>query len=148
MTSGEGWLDLYWATSYGTETERFRLSDARGPAPSWVRTGARWALITAHNPGGARATEADNRRADRALHLVLLQTGLPLQRAVNGEDDWREPAWLVRGLGLRAACRLGARFGQLAIIAGVGARAALVPAQPGPERRLAGLQRGWATRLG
>lgn len=140
----DSWLDLYWAATYGTARERFRLGEAPGPPPSWSGPGARWALVTAHNPGGLRAPDAENRRADRALRALLLERHLPFERALNGDDEWREPSLLVRELGLRAARALGEQFGQLAVVAGVGVRAALVPCGRGSQ---APLRRGWATLI-
>lgn len=113
----------FLAAPYGTPRERFGLAD-RPPvaAPSWAAH--RWAIVTAWNPGGGLQPRADNLRAGRALlALVAPRPHLP---GVNGEGQWAEASVIVPGLRLREAAELGRRFGQAAVLFGVGRRVALV----------------------
>ncbi|CAM3693214.1 DUF3293 domain-containing protein [Deinococcus frigens] len=117
----------FLAATYGTGSERLRLALAPGPlaaAPSWAA--GRWAIVTAWNPGGQTQTQpqADNLRAER--ELLDLIASRPYLAGVNGKGVWAEPSVILPGLGLRQAAELGRRFGQAAVLFGVGRRVALV----------------------
>ncbi|WP_245872860.1 DUF3293 domain-containing protein [Deinococcus planocerae] len=127
----------FLATTYGTPGERFRLSEARGPAPSWARE--RWAVVTAWNPGGRRARNEDNARAGADLLARVTAAGLSPLPALNGEGEWEEEALIVPGATLRQATDWGREFGQAAVLWGMGARVALVWLSPGVP-----VERFWA----
>lgn len=91
--------------------------------------------MTAYNPHGQRAQEASNLRADRALQGWLAERRVPARPVVNGEGEWAEPAWLLRGLTLAATIRLGRQFQQAAVLWGQGQRVALVDLSPLRVRR-------------
>ncbi|GGL83099.1 hypothetical protein GCM10010840_21080 [Deinococcus aerolatus] len=113
----------FLAALYGTPRERFGLAaGSPGAAPSWAAN--RWAVVTAWNPGGRLQPRADNLRAGRELlDLIASRPHLP---GVNGEGQWAEASVIVPGLHLREAAELGRRFGQAAVLFGVGRRVALV----------------------
>jgi len=123
----------FLGTTYGSRTDRFRLVTdlpAIGPARPGERwggpcgAGRRWAVLTAWNPGG-QLQDAERNAAAQARLLAALHGRLAAP-GVNGEGRWREESVIVDGITLRDAADLGARFGQLAVMYGVGRRAALV----------------------
>lgn len=99
----------------------------------------RWVIVTAWNPGGVRADPASNETAHRELLAELQPSSCPFDLVMNGEGDWQEPAFLVRGATLQEALRWARTFGQAAVLFGVGGRAALV--WPGGQ-----VERYWAVR--
>nr|WP_244977099.1 DUF3293 domain-containing protein [Deinococcus humi] len=99
-----------------------------------------WVIVTAWNPGGQPQSEADNRRAEQKLLALLVSH--PHLPAVNGEGEWAEPSVILPGLGLRLAADLAWRFGQAAVLFGVGQRVALVWLNRDGVR----LERFWAQR--
>ncbi|UWX65233.1 DUF3293 domain-containing protein [Deinococcus rubellus] len=111
-------------THYGTAHERLHLGHSPGPPPSWSAPGQRWAILTAWNPQGLQHDRASNLGAQERLRAALF--GWPQLGGVNGAGEWTEPSLIVTGLNLRQATRLGQRFGQAAVLWGVGGRAALV----------------------
>lgn len=140
--SGEELRAAFLGTTYGTADGRFRLSEERGPAPSWAR--GRWAVVTAWNPGGRRARDEDNARAGADLLTRVTAVGLSPLPAVNGEGEWEEEALIVPGLGLRHAAEWGGDFGQAAVLWGTGARVALVWLDRGGQ--IVCVERFWARR--
>jgi hypothetical protein len=77
------------------------------------------ALITAFNPRSVRLSGAENRRLRRQLVTHIQATGLPAlaSRAKDPRGEWpAEPGLLVFGLNLMAACKLGQRFCQNAVL--------------------------------
>ncbi len=113
----------FLAATYGTGEERFHL--AAHPSTSTLSWAAGpWAIVTAWNPGGQCQAAADNRRAERKL--LALIASRPYLCAVNGEGEWAEPSVILPGLYLRPAVDLGRRFGQAALLFGMGRRVALV----------------------
>ncbi|NTX99552.1 DUF3293 domain-containing protein [Deinococcus sp. JMULE3] len=125
----------FLGSSYGRAGERLTLSprgpgalpDCSGPdwsAPSWTAPGGRWAIVTAWNPAGRMADAVLNARRQAELAgEVGRWSPLP---GWNGDGEWREDTLILRGVPLREAARLGRRFGQAAVVWGVGRRAALV----------------------
>lgn len=88
------------------------VSARNGAAPAW--------LITAYNPGGEAASEADNRARQYVLDTLLDRHGVDRLAAVNRDTagDWpNEPGWLVAGLEEGMARNMAQRFGQVAIVA-------------------------------
>lgn len=128
----------FLSTGYGPAGERGHLSPTPGFPPRWAR-GA-WAIVTAWNPGGARAADLANARAQADLLGLVQGSGLKLTPAVNGEGDWAEAALLIHGARLRQAADWGLHFGQAAVLWGVGARAALVWLDGG---KVTGVERRW-----
>ena len=94
---------------------------------------ARWAYITAFNPGSVRLSEDENRARQRELEDAIRHYGHPMFRGEGiGEDgSWPpEASVLVLGIELEAAVQFGRRFGQLAIVCGdLGDPAKLVRSQ-------------------
>ncbi|PWF43615.1 DUF3293 domain-containing protein [Massilia glaciei] len=77
------------------------------------------AFITAFNPHGAPAPEADNARRDAQLEAVIKSRSLAyLPGAGHGiEGEWpAEASFLVLGIALEAAKKLGQQFEQNAIV--------------------------------
>lgn len=83
---------------------------------------SRWAVISAANPWSSRCDKESNRVAHGALRALLVQRGLPVCEAMNWPDDgvagWTEPALLCAGLSPEEAMRIGAAFGQNAVLCG------------------------------
>ncbi|WP_235910280.1 DUF3293 domain-containing protein [Deinococcus kurensis] len=130
----------FLASAYGRAGERLHLTPAGpGASPDWAAAGQRWAILTAWNPG-AQPTSADLNRARQAQLTAEAQSWAPLP-GWNGEGAWREDTVILRGVPLPEAVRLGRRFGQAAVVWGVGRRAALVWLD-GPVLT----QRRWLTR--
>ncbi|WP_423820753.1 DUF3293 domain-containing protein [Salinisphaera sp. SPP-AMP-43] len=109
--------------AYGDQTITLNLGH---PTPAtlaqWVSrhndTVPAW-LITAYNPGGEVASDADNHAREHALAQLLERNELRCLRAVNRDTggNWpNEPGWLVAGLEEGMARSLGRRFGQAAIV--------------------------------
>ncbi|WP_407571171.1 DUF3293 domain-containing protein [Deinococcus altitudinis] len=138
-------------TDYGTPGERFQLTPAReGPAPLFMPAG-RWAVLTAHNPGGEQQAQPVNEEAQHALERQL--SGFPCLRGLNGGGKWAEASVIVSGLPLRTALRLGREFAQVAVLYGSGRRAALVWCASGRVERFwvsargSGAERGGAAGI-
>lgn len=78
------------------------------------------AIVTAHNPGSARQSAADNRAADAALREGLGKRGYATRDTVAIDPDgaWPdEPGCLVLGMSAEDARVLGRAFGQNAVVA-------------------------------
>lgn len=80
---------------------------------------ARFALLSAWNPGSVARDDARNRAEDAALRRTIDDAGLRCQPAFSSARDrsWREPGWLVLDLGPSALDALARRFGQLGTLA-------------------------------
>jgi hypothetical protein len=74
-------------------------------------------VLTAYNPGGSAAAEADNRAAARALWADPRLDGLVLLPSFGGHPDgaWLEPGIAIIGLSRHQAQVLGQAYGQLAV---------------------------------
>jgi hypothetical protein len=98
-------------------------------------------VITAHNPGGRLAADADNAAAQARLVTELDERGLAWWPAAGGDPSWThvEESAAVIGIDEADAIALGAQFGQDAIFV-------LTPA----DRRVVGCDRqrvvasGWS----
>ena len=123
----EALFEAYRCTSFCADTPagrlRIRVGERSGAldallAAHAVRT---WAYITAWNPGSVALSESENRSRQQALESELGARGLPVFRGEGIGDDGRwspEPSVLVLGLSEADGRALGARFGQIAIVAG------------------------------
>lgn len=81
----------------------------------------RWGLVTAHNPGGALASDARNAALTQALLERIDSLSWCWLPACNLADDgsWpAEPSVLILGVGEAALCALAAEFAQAAIVCG------------------------------
>lgn len=79
-----------------------------------------WAVITPCNPGAQRLDAAWNRQRLHDMRHRLEQEGLEHWPAINHDPrgEWPdEPGWLVVDIDLATAVRLGADWGQLAVVA-------------------------------
>ncbi len=74
-------------------------------------------VITAWNPGHERPGDAANAAANASLHDDLKALGCSPFPALGADPhaDHAEQSWAVCGLDDRAACALGARYGQWAV---------------------------------
>ena len=95
------------------------------------RGAARWAFITAWNPGSRRLASDENARRHAELRAVVDALGL---EALEGEGLGEDPSWLpeqsllILNISRGKAISLGRRFGQLAIVVGRrGQASSLVP---------------------
>ncbi len=72
-------------------------------------------MLSAFNPLSVRKSGSENRRADRRLETRLEEIGLPYIPAFASAEDrsWREPGWIIFGIGADAFDALGREFGQL-----------------------------------
>lgn len=80
-----------------------------------------WAFITAWSPGGRALPAAENRRRNALLRRRLRATGVPVLRGtgIGADPDWpAEDSLLAVGLDRLTAARIGAEFGQDAIVVG------------------------------
>ncbi|MGW7258705.1 DUF3293 domain-containing protein [Streptomyces sp. NPDC054834] len=96
------------------------------PAPRAVTVGSFPAphgesihVVTAHNPGGRRASRLENDRAHLELLGQLRRRGLRWWPAVGGDVEGRhaEESAAIVGLSDQEACALGRQFGQDAVFA-------------------------------
>lgn len=120
--------DAYEATNYaidlpdGPATLRVGAQEALLERWLTAHSQTRWALISAANPWSSRCDTDANRAAHGALRALLVQRGLPLCEAVNWPEErasgWTEPALLCGGLSPEEAVRIGAAFGQNAVLCG------------------------------
>jgi len=88
------------------------------PAPAPLRPSG---IVTAFNPASRPLPPGANLRADAALRARLGALGLPAYRTLahgTGDDAaaWDEPGWCVAGDVRAEVVRLGAEFGQNAIV--------------------------------
>jgi hypothetical protein len=74
-------------------------------------------VLTAYNPDGRAAAEADNRAAARALRADHRLHGLVVLPSLGGHPDgaWLEPGVAIIGLSRDQARALGRAYGQLAV---------------------------------
>ncbi|MGE3843065.1 MAG: DUF3293 domain-containing protein [Vicinamibacterales bacterium] len=93
-----------------------------------------WAYITAHNPGSVPTEPAANERAHRQLIAEVVRRRFQYYEGSGIPDDraWPpEQSVLILGIAEEEAVAVGARFGQLAIVAGTrGEPARLVAVAP------------------
>ncbi|NBB92049.1 MAG: DUF3293 domain-containing protein [Gammaproteobacteria bacterium] len=103
--------------------------------------GRRWAILTAHNPGGRRIDADVNRRREAALRDEIGQRGWSSFEAINRDPrgHWPdEPGLLVAGAPVDAVVALARDFGQAAILAaekGAPARVEFLGNRPGSSSR-------------
>ncbi len=120
--------DAYEATAYAADLPdgpaTLRIGTSEPLLDRWLAAQghARWALVSAANPWSSRCDEEANRAAHSALRALLVQRGLPVCEAVNWPEDgatgFTEPALLCAGLSPEEAVRIGAAFGQNAVLSG------------------------------
>ncbi|MPY67792.1 DUF3293 domain-containing protein [Deinococcus sp. SDU3-2] len=109
-----------------------------GRPPSWAY--GPWAIVTAWNPAGKRASDLANAQAHAALLTLVQDGGFTPMLVINGKGEWAEAALLIHGARLWQAAEWGSAFGQAAVLWGDGARAALVWLD---GRRVTGAERRW-----
>lgn len=94
----------------------------RTPSLDRLLDGRRWAIVTAHNPGGTRQAARRNDEAERLLAQALRDLAPPVLLPTCNRDPsgrWpNEPGWLFTPESLAQADRLATRFSQRAIVAG------------------------------
>jgi len=88
------------------------------PAPAPLRSSG---IVTACNPASRRLSREANHRADDALRARIDRLGHPASRSLahgTGEDAgaWDEPGWSLAGDVRDQVVRLGAEFGQNAVL--------------------------------
>jgi hypothetical protein len=89
------------------------------PALVVIERGQRAVVMTAWNPGFARPSESENRRANERMLRELLATGHEVWRADGSAPDgtFVEEGWIVWGLPVGAGLAVATAFGQFAIYA-------------------------------
>jgi hypothetical protein len=102
-----------------------RIGVAQPALAAWLHEQrvARWAIVSAHNPGACRLSPNDNDERDARLCERLRQAGWRHARSVALADagDWpAEPGYFVVDAPLAALLALAADFGQAAIVCGEG----------------------------
>jgi hypothetical protein len=118
-------LEAYIAAHYRVDAPHgsftIRVGDTLAVDVARHACGTPWAILTAWNPGSLPTEAATNARAAAELAVLLDALGVQRWPALNhdGHGDHAEPAQFVAGLGVDAADRLAARFGQFALVAGV-----------------------------
>lgn len=124
--AGDALLAAYRRTRFCADTAQGRLVIRVGETCPELdgllrATGcARWAYITAFNPGSVRRSD-DQNYARRELEDTVRRLGHPMFPGEGIGDDgvWPpEPSILVLGIEREAAVQLGRRFGQRAIVCG------------------------------
>ena len=72
-------------------------------------------LLSAWNPQSVPRQDTQNRSADQAMHVQLIETGVNFRPAFSSARDrsWREPSWLVVNMLSDHQDALARRFGQL-----------------------------------
>ncbi|HLM69403.1 MAG TPA: DUF3293 domain-containing protein, partial [Longimicrobium sp.] len=123
----------YLATTWSVRAPGGTLHLAPGrPAPRPLRPAA---IVTAYNPASVRTSLAENRAAARRLLAQVADLGVPCLPARAHAPDlrWNEPGVALLGpASLAAAVRLGAEWGQNAILGVDGAGViSLVATRPG-----------------
>jgi len=77
-------------------------------------------IVTAWNPASAQLSLDENERADGQLRARIAAAGLiawpTLAHGTGDDGSWDEPGWCLRGDVRGDAIRLGAEFGQNAIV--------------------------------
>ncbi|ADY26217.1 hypothetical protein Deipr_1065 [Deinococcus proteolyticus MRP] len=121
---GDPLRHAFLTTRYGTAAEPAWLSGRPGPGPGWAA--GRWGIVTAWNPAGQQADSSSNAARQAELERRLRSLGRPFFPGHNGEGEWQEPTFIVRGLGPAELAGLGGDFGQAAVLHGSGTRAALL----------------------
>ena len=91
------------------------ISRSTGQYPD--REGRMICVITAHNPGGQLASDAENGSAQARLEAELKRRGLTWWPTAGGDPSWThvEASAAVIGMAEADAITLGAQFGQDAI---------------------------------
>jgi hypothetical protein len=89
----------------------------------WLETAgaARFAILTAHNPGSGEVDSEENVLCQAQLECALLELGYEPYAGENVADDdsWpAEESCFVPGISVAEALALGERYGQNAIICG------------------------------
>src|SRR5690242_11950497 len=79
-----------------------------------------WGFITAWNPNARRASREINRARQRELLDALSASSARCRAGTGVGEKWREPSLFVTGLGFDALDALARRFGQAALVRGVG----------------------------
>lgn len=101
---------------------RLRIGRTEPGLDAWLRAAGclRAVVITAHNPGGRRATDAANARAEAELRRAAGTEVLAMTVAEPDDAAWpAEPGVLVRAAdehAMAAALELAERFGQAAVV--------------------------------
>lgn len=80
-----------------------------------------WGFITAWNPASMAQPRARNRDRQRVLRDALREGGYAIRVGVGmGADGWREPSLFVCDIDFDSLDALAKRFGQAAVVRGVG----------------------------
>jgi hypothetical protein len=110
----------------------FFSTEPRGKVP------ARFAVVTAHDPMGRKASPAANRKADAALRRHVDAMGIRRFRVTGGSEDGehREAGWGLIVASPKTARGLSALFDQNAFYWVSGGRIYLGSSAGGPLRRV------------
>jgi Protein of unknown function (DUF3293) len=93
-----------------------------------------FALITAYNPRSMLLPRKVNEQRNVVLRDLLVLGCYRVENAVGFEEEpdgmWREPAWLVHGIGRDEAMAFGRTFRQNAVVVSVAGRPELIVTDP------------------
>ncbi len=100
-----------------------RIGEASGEVDALLRESGEtyWAFVTANNPGSERLSAAENRERSGQLRSRLQELRYRVfpGRGVPQEAGWiAEESFLILGIPPEEAIRLGAAFGQNAVVLG------------------------------
>ena len=127
MTAPDSLLEAYRKTTFYADTPRTRLSLRVG---RWFgeldallndHGVSTWAYVTASNPGSRKLSDEDNSARQRELEGHVARLGLNAYPGEGVADDRRwppEPSLLILGVARGDAVRLGAHYGQVAVVCG------------------------------
>jgi hypothetical protein len=117
-------LSAYMETHYSVRAPEpivMRIGVANGPLAVAMRRhgAATCAFVTAYNPCGQAIADVENHARHAVLLVDLEQLECPFQEGAGGHPDngWpEEKSCICFGLSFDAACELGAKWGQDAIV--------------------------------
>ena len=111
-------LDAYLSACWTVDAPGGSLRVEPGsPAPAALRPAG---IVTAWNPASLPHSLEENRRADAELGACLAAQGLSAWRTQSQGADldpaWEEPGWCLAGADRDVVVRMGARYGQNAVL--------------------------------
>ena len=116
----KNYLDIFNKTKYyfstnANSTEIF-INKKNPKIASQIQENKGWALITAFNPLPDVLTEQENKKRNKLLQNDLENLNLSFYDAFSTLENWNEKGFLIKNSTLNEACKLGKKYGQVAII--------------------------------